>query len=89
MELNGASGQLCKEYVQFGRDDILPFITIDKSEKLCGNRTGFFYEEPDGKLLIWLKFSSRKLPADRPKKLSIVITPYIQARIASETTDYR
>lgn len=56
---------------------------------MCGNKTGYFYEEPDGKLLIWLQFSSKKLSDDRAKRLSIVITPYIKAAEAVGSTDYR
>ena len=25
------------DYVQFGEDDSIPFVTINKSKKLCGN----------------------------------------------------
>ena len=56
---------------------------------MCGNKTGYFYEEPDGKLLIWLQFSSKKLSDDRAKRLSIVITPYKKAADALGSTDYR
>ena len=27
----------CVDYVQFGEDDSIPFVTINKSKKLCGN----------------------------------------------------
>jgi len=89
LEPGGIRKTTCKEYIQFGRDDFLPFITLKKSERLCGNKTGYFYEEPDGKLLIWLQFSSKKLSDDRPKRLSIVITPYIKSNNAVGSTDYR
>ena len=82
-------GYKCKEYLQFGRDDILPFITLNKSKKLCGNRTSFFYDEPDGKLLIWLHLSSTRYSENKVKKLNIVITPYIEAEKAEASTDYR
>ena len=77
MNLRKGSGGSCNDFVQFGRDDLIPFITVEKSDKLCGNRSGFRYDEPDGKLLVWLYLGSGRSPEwiDR-ERLTIVITTY-------------
>ena len=28
----------CEDYVQFGEKDIIPFVTLRKSKKICGQR---------------------------------------------------
>jgi len=77
MNLRRSSSGSCRDYVQFGRDDYIPFITVEKSEKLCGNRSGFSYDEPDGKLLVWLNLGSdRSSEWINRERLTIVITTY-------------
>ena len=70
----------CVDYVQFGRDDLIPFFTVYKSAKLCGNRTGFHYDEPGGKLLVWLNLgpigSNPFRDGLETDRLTVVITAY-------------
>ena len=35
----------CTDYLQLGVDDNTPFITWNKSDKLCGHFTGFNYND--------------------------------------------
>ena len=36
----------------------MPFITLERSGRLCGERTGFAFDEPEGQLLIWLRLGT-------------------------------
>lgn len=89
---SSTSGDItCQDYVQFGRDDRIPFYTIFKSEKLCGNMTGFRYDEPGGKLLVWLSLGRAPRPkadAHLPDRLTVVITAYKHGKV-EESTDFR
>ena len=72
---------VCVDYVEFGQEDVIPFITLKRSGRLCGYRAGrSLYDDPAGQLLIWLKLglgegnrSEVNTPAPR---LTLVITPY-------------
>jgi len=70
----------CIDYVQFGRDDVIPFITVYKSEKICGEQYGLSYDDPGGSLLIWLTLGPSRPSSYRESlnvaKLSIVVTAY-------------
>ena len=37
-EARGVAKSRCYDYVQFGRDDLVPFFTLIKSDELCGNK---------------------------------------------------
>ena len=84
------SKRACIDYVQFGRDDLIPFFTFSKSQKLCGNRTGFHYDEPDGKLLVWLYLAprTRTSHSQRLGVLTVVVTAYKRGR-REDSTDFR
>jgi len=75
-----SSQEVCIDYIEFGREDIIPFITMERSGKLCGERTGYHYDEPGGQLLIWLKLGPYRPLPNRASlstaRLSLVITPY-------------
>ena len=45
------SNLVVPDYVQFGRDDVIPFITVYKSEKICGEQYGLSYDDPGGQLI--------------------------------------
>jgi len=82
-----SSDNSCKDYIQFGLDDKLPFLTLDKSQPICGHidgqrdvRKGFMYDDPHGNLLIWINLFGRKetshWPAIYTVNLTLVITAY-------------
>jgi len=82
-----SSDHSCKDYIQFGLDDKLPFLTLDKSQPICGHidgqrdvRKGFMYDDPHGNLLIWINLFGRKETAHWPAiytvNLTLVITAY-------------
>lgn len=73
----------CVDYVQFGRDDIIPFVTISHSDRICGEasrETGEKYDDPSGSLLIWLNLSGRRKTSYWPEisivNLTLVVTAY-------------
>ena len=79
----------CTDYIQFGQDDIIPFMTYKKSERLCGEdqsrpregyKSGFVYDDPSGNLLIWVSLGGRGQTSYWPVisvvNLTIVVTPY-------------
>jgi len=78
------SKESCIDYIEFGKEDIIPFITLERSGKLCGDQTGYQYDEPGGKLLIWLKLGPYRPLPNRESlstaRLSLVITPYQKTR---------
>ena len=57
-DCRNGSAPNCVDYVEFGREDIVPFITLERSGRLCGERTGFAFDEPEGQLLIWLRLGT-------------------------------
>lgn len=77
---NGSKDQ-CLDYLEFGQDDFIPLVTLEKSDKLCKDQSGYHYDEPKGQLLIWLKLGPLG-PTERSHesldvtRLSLVITPY-------------
>lgn len=67
----------CLDYVEFGQDDVIPFITIKRSGRLCGDKKGAgLYDDPSGQLLIWLKLGASVDESLSPARLTLVITPY-------------
>jgi len=83
-EQRNGSKETCIDYIEFGIEDIIPFITMERSGKLCGEQTGYYYEEPNGQLLIWLKLGPYRPLPNRASlataRLSLVITPYRKNR---------
>jgi len=83
-EPRNGSTVTCIDYIEFGREDIIPFITMERSGKLCGDQTGYHYDEPGGQLLIWLKLGPYRPLTNRASlstaRLSLVITPYSKSR---------
>jgi len=74
----------CVDHIQFGMEDIIPFITLKKSKRLCGQVSKFDFVAENGALLIWLN-----LNRNRPKKhretfpvvrLNFTVTPYAKKR---------
>lgn len=83
------SDESCKDYIQFGQDDSVPFVTVVKSEPKCGRingkkdpHLGYFYDDPHGNLLIWVNLFGRKKtqhwPAIYKVNLTLVLTAYQQ-----------
>ena len=77
----------CKDYIQFGLDDKIPLITLQKSKPICGHiqgkkdvNKGFMFDDPYGKLLIWINLFGRKQtdhwPAIYTVNLTLVVTAY-------------
>jgi len=83
-EPRNESNEVCIDYIEFGREDIIPFLTMERSGKLCGNKTGYHYEEPGGQLLIWLKLGPYRPLPNRASlstaRLSLIITPFEKRR---------
>ena len=57
----------CYDFIQFGQDDKIPFMTLTKSERICGHingkvdaAKGRFYDDPKGDLLIWINLGGRR-----------------------------
>lgn len=86
-------GPKCLDYIQFGIDDLIPFVTVIKSEKKCGNETGFTYDEPDGNLLIWLAMGPSYPSVNRESvkltKLSVIVTAYLKRDHRADIANYR
>ena len=91
-----SSDMTCKDYIQFGQYDKLPFFTMEKSTPICGhvdgNRNfskGFMYDDPHGHLLIWINLSGRQKtshwPAIYTVNISLVLTAY-QANCGTKKT---
>ena len=91
-----SSDMACKDYIQFGQYDKLPFFTMEKSTPICGhvdgNRNfskGFMYDDPHGHLLIWINLSGRQKtshwPAIYTVNISLVLTAY-QANCGTKKT---
>ena len=75
---NSAREGKCTDYLQFGVDDSTPFITWNKSDKLCGNFTGYHFKDDGGELLLWLRLGEWD-NLDTKKEsvhLSLVVTQY-------------
>jgi len=65
----------CDDYVEFGSKDLVPFVTLERTGRLCSYKPGLTFDEPNGELLIWLRLGSLESPGGR-SRLSLVITPY-------------
>ena len=59
--------QDCIDFIQFGQDDKIPFITMAKSKRICGEiggkanaSKGVFYDDPKGNLLVWINLGGRR-----------------------------
>ena len=79
--------QDCIDFIQFGQDDIIPFITLKKSKRICGVKNGktnasegFFYDDPEGNLLVWIGLGGRRRTTHWNElsevSLTLVITAY-------------
>ena len=83
----------CLDYIQFGIDDRIPFVTVNKSGRKCGNETGFTYDEPDGNLLIWLAmgptYPSKSRESVKLSRLSVIVTAYLKKTIRADLASYR
>lgn len=74
---NSAREGKCTDYLQFGVDDNTPFITWNKSDKLCGDFTGYHYKDDAGELLLWLRLGEwDNLDTKESVHLSLVVTQY-------------
>jgi len=79
----------CVDYVEFGQEDVIPFITLKRSGRLCGHNPGAVYDDPEGQLLIWLKLGPYNYSPDSDtaasgssvttSRLTLVITPYYKS----------
>jgi len=81
MYLRGGGEAGCVDYVQFGEDDSIPFVTINKSKKLCGNVEKWNYNVGVNKdLLIWVRVGKNRPENYRETlaviNLKLVITPF-------------
>ena len=65
----------CGDYIEFGQNDLIPFLTVKRSGRLCNYKPGLTFDEPEGELLIWLHLGSLHSGL-RTSRLSLVITPY-------------
>merc|ERR1719188_2448075 len=74
----------CVDYVQFGQDDRIPFVTWKKSDRLCGYRderanspansarpADHTYDDPYGNLLVWVSVGGRRQTKNWPQ-ISVV-----------------
>jgi len=90
---SSASLPKCIDYIQFGRDDMIPFVTVYKSDKFCGERSGLKYDEPGGNLLVWLTLGPSRPSSYREAlgvvKLSLIVTAYQKEGTKVELTSYR
>jgi len=77
----------CIDYIQFGKDDNIPWYTLEKSKKICGvkdgktnSSRGVFFEEEDGNLLIWIALGGRRSTSHwngiSEVSLTLVVTAY-------------
>lgn len=66
----------CVDYIQFGRDDSMPFFTWDKTAKLCGNFSLYNYTDRNGELLIWLRLGEWVKQRLDTVHLSLIVTQY-------------
>ena len=66
----------CVDYIQFGRDDSMPFFTWDKTTKLCGNFSSFNYSDSNGELLIWLRLGEWLKQRLETVHLSLIVTQF-------------
>jgi hypothetical protein len=92
-ETTSLTGPKCLDYIQFGMDDVIPFVTLIKSEKKCGNETGFSFDDPDGNLLIWLAMGPSYPSVNRESaklvRLSVIVTAYRRKEHRVDMTSYR
>ena len=66
----------CVDYIQFGRDDKMPFITWDKTDKLCGNFSSYNFTDRNGELLIWLRLGDWFKQRLESVHLSLIVTQF-------------
>jgi len=80
MYLRGGGKQGCVDYIQFGKDDPIPFMTVKKSNKLCGRVSDWPYDVEGNGLLVWLHLDKNRPENSRETfamvKLRMTITPY-------------
>ena len=75
-ELRQSELKKCVDYIQFGRDDNMPFFTWDKTAKLCGNFSSFNYSDSNGELLIWLRLGEWVKQRLDTVHLSLIVTQF-------------
>lgn len=75
-ELRQSDRKKCLDYIQFGRDDNMPFFTWDKTAKLCGNFSSFHYSDNNGELLIWLRLGEWVKQRMETVHLSLIVTQF-------------
>jgi len=67
----------CIDYIQMGIDDSTPFYTWTKSNKLCGNFSGFSYNDDNGRVLLWLRLGQwDNLDTQESVHVSLIVTQY-------------
>jgi len=83
----------CVDFVQFGQDDIIPFVTVRKSKRLCGqvshdqprthalaNHDFLGYStEPGENLLVWINLGGRRSTDNWPSINVVNLTLVITA----------
>ena len=62
MYLRGNEEDGCVDFIQFGEDDMVPFVTLRRSDKICGEVNKWSFDVGNGALNIWMHFD-----VDRPK----------------------
>ena len=80
----------------FGLEDKIPFLTMTKSDEICGpvngkddSSKGFMYDDPHGNLIVWVSLwgrqKSKHWPAIYTVNLTLVLTAY-QANCGTKRT---
>ena len=60
MYFRGKEDGGCSEYIQFGKDDLVPFVTLVRSKKMCGEVTNFSFDVDNGAMNIWMHFDDKR-----------------------------
>lgn len=80
MYLRGGGQLGCVDFIQFGKDDPIPFMTVKKSNKLCGLVSDWPYDVEGNDLIVWLHWDKNRPENYRETfavvKLRMTITPY-------------
>ena len=50
----------CVDYIQFGKDDMIPFVTLKRSKKMCGDVSNWAFDVDNGAMNIWMHFDDNR-----------------------------